>query len=321
MTVSIPETMTAAVLIGHGGYDKLLIRNDVPVPIPGPGELLVKVAACGMNNTDINTRIGWYSDKVSGDSGSNAADGYEQIEDGSDSGWGGTLSFPRIQGADVVGYVVAVGDDAGDSWLNSRVMYDPWQRDWDDPHNRARSGYFGSEMDGGFAQFVRLKEANTHIINSDWSDAQLATIACAYTTAENMLTRARVDERDSVLISGASGGVGSALVQLAKRRGATVIALTSDAKADHVKLLGADAIIRRGHDNWLEIIKAATGYDKVTVTADVVGRPMFAQLLAVLARGGRYVTAGAIGGKKVELDISQLYLQDWEPDWCNGDNA
>ena len=312
MSHSLPQTMTAAVLTGHGGYDKLVIRHDVPVPSPGPGELVAKVAACGMNNTDINTRIGWYSDDVAGDSSSSAAEGYDQVEDGSDSGWGGALTFPRIQGADMVGHIVAVGAGVSEEWLGSRVMYDPWMRDWSDPMNRNKSGYFGSEMDGGYAEYVLLKERNTHKVNSDWSDAELATLACAYSTAENMLTRARVDENDSVLVTGASGGVGSALVQLAKRRGATVIALTTAAKAADIIALGADAVIRRGEDQWLDVIQATTGKNKVTVTADVVGGPVFEQLLAVMARGARYVTAGAIGGKKVTLDISHLYLKDWE---------
>ena len=312
MSQSLPETMTAAVLVGHGGYDKLVVVDDFPVPGPGPGELVARVAACGINNTDINTRIGWYSDAVAGDSSSRAADGYAQIEDDADAGWGGTLSFPRIQGADMVGHVVAVGDGVSEKWLGTRVMYDPWQRDWSDPMNRNKSGYFGSEMDGGFAQYVLLKERNTHRVNSEWSDAELATLACAYSTAENMLTRARVGSHDSVLITGASGGVGSALVQLAKRRGATVIALTTAAKAADILELGADAVIRRGEDQWQEVIKATTGTDKVSVAADVVGGPVFDKLLAVLARGGRYVTAGAIGGKQVTLDISHLYLNDWE---------
>jgi len=140
-----------------------------------------------------------------------------------------------------------------------------------------------------------------------------------------MLTRARVTAGESVLVTGASGGVGSALVQLAKRRGATVIALTTASKAEQILALGADAIIRRGVDEWQDVIRSCHSFlrqdksevrrissDKVDVTADVVGGPVFEQLLSVMARGARYVTAGAIGGKKVEVDISHLYLNDWE---------
>ena len=126
-----------------------------------------------------------------------------------------------------------------------------------------------------------------------------------------MLERSGVSEKDTVLITGASGGVGSALIQLAKRRGAKIIALTNASKADQVAALGPDALIRRGQDNWIDVIRSVNGTDKVSVTADVVGGPVFADLMSVLARGGRYVTSGAIGGKKVEVDISHLYLFDW----------
>jgi len=178
--------------------------------------------------------------------------------------------------------------------------------------NRDDTGYIGSECDGGFAQYVALPITNVRRINSDWSDAELATLPCSYTTAENMLVRARVTDADTVLVTGASGGVGSALIQLIKRRGAKVIALTTEAKADEVMAVGPDAVIRRGMDDWGTVIRSVAGTDKVSVTADVVGGPVFDQLMAVLARGGRYVTSGAIGGKHVTLDISHLYLNDWE---------
>ena len=309
----IPNTMTAAVLTGHGGFDKLEIHHGWPVPNPKAGEVLIQVAACGMNNTDINTRVGWYDDSVEGDTTSGGSGGFDSVSNDSEGGWGGTgIQFPRIQGADTVGTVVALGEKVDTDWMNARVLSDNWLRDWSQPMNRNRSGYIGSECDGGFAQYVALPITNVGRIHSDWSDAELATLSCSYTTAENMLGRARVSEDDIVLITGASGGVGSALIQLAKRRGATVIALTTAAKAEQVMAVGADATIRRGVDNWVDVIRQATGSDKVTVTADVVGTPVFDQLMGVLDRGGRYVTAGAIGGKKVEVDISHLYLNDWE---------
>lgn len=305
--------MTAAVLMGHGGFDKLEIRHDWPVPQPQAGEVLIKVAACGMNNTDINTRIGWYDDSVGGETNAGAEGGFDSVSDESTGGWGNSgISFPRIQGADVVGYVVALGEGVGDDWLGARVLSDNWLRDWSEPMNRDRTGYLGSECDGGFAQYVALPITNLGKINSDWTDEELATLSCSYTTAENMLGRARVTGDDVVLITGSSGGVGSALIQLVKRRGATVIALTTEAKAGRVKAIGADAVIRRGVDDWQTVIRSVTGSDKVTVAADVVGGPVFDRLLSVLARGGRYVTSGAIGGKHVTVDLSHLYLFDWE---------
>ena len=309
----IPTTMTAVVLTGHGGYEKLEIRHDWPVPQPKTGEVLIKVAACGVNNTDINTRIGWYDDSVEGDTTSGGEEGFDSIEDDSIGGWGNTgIQFPRIQGADTVGTVVALGEGVDNDWLGQRVLSENWLRDWSQPMNRNFAGYVGSECDGGFAQYVALPITNVGRIHSDWSDAELATISCSYTTAENMLGRARVSAEDIVLVTGASGGVGSALIQLIKRRGAKVIALTSASKADQVMAIGPDAIIRRGVDNWADVVKSVSETGKVTVAADVVGGPVFADLMSVLERGGRYVVSGAIGRKKVELDISHLYLFDWE---------
>ncbi len=309
----IPKTMSAAVLTGHGGYERLELHHDWPVPTPQAGEVLIKVAACGVNNTDINTRIGWYDDSVEGDSSSKAADGLDSVSDDSVAGWGNTgIHFPRIQGADPCGRVIALGDGVLQDWLGSRVITDNWLRDWNEPMNLNKTGYYGSERDGGFAQYTTMPILNLGQINApDWTDEELATLSCSYNTAEGMLERSGVSEKDTVLITGASGGVGSALIQLAKRRGAKIIALTSASKADQVAALGPDALIRRGQDNWSDVIRSVNGTDKVSVTADVVGGPVFADLMSVLARGGRYVTSGAIGGKKVEVDISHLYLFDW----------
>ena len=136
------------------------------------------------------------------------------------------------------------------------------------------------------------------------SDIELASFPCAYTTAEGMLDRASVGT-ETVLITGASGGVGSAAIQLAKRRGATVIAIASSTKADDVRNLGADKVIDRGSD-----VVAELGENSVDVVVDLVAGPQWPQLLEVLKRGGRYVTAGAIAGPIVELDVRTLYLKD-----------
>lgn len=313
MNQVIPQTMTAAVLTGHGGFEKLELRHDWPVPRPRTGELLIKVTACGINNTDINTRIGWYNDSVSGDTTSGGAAGFSTIADGAAGGWGDQgIHFPRIQGADIVGIVVALGEGVTGDWLGQRILSDNWLRDWAEPMNRDKCGYVGSECDGGFAQYVALPTTNVGRIQSNWSDAELATLSCSYTTAENMLERARVSSADTVLVTGASGGVGSALVQLIKRRGARVVALTSADKAARVLAIGANAVIRRGLDDWTAVLQNTFGVGKVTAIADVVGQPLFHAAMRVLARGGRYVTSGAIGGKKVEIDLSHLYLFDWE---------
>ena len=299
----IPARMKAMVLKGHGGLDQYEWHEDWPVPVPNASEVLIKVGACGLNNTDVNTRIGWYSKAVTG-----ATDEGAECEAGADDpSWGGkAVEFPRIQGADAVGTVVAVGEKADPELLGKRVMVDAWLRDWEDPGNREKSGYFGSESDGGFAEYAKVHWRNAHAVASGLSDVELATFSCSYSTAEGMLARAEVTKNDTVLIPGASGGVGGALVQLSKRRGARVVAMASDAKHGEVAELGPDAILPRSPAN----LKEALGSEKVTVAADVVGGPMWPQVIGILERGGRYACSGAIAGPVVSFDLRTFYLRD-----------
>ncbi|WEL89215.1 zinc-binding dehydrogenase [Pseudomonas sp. CBSPCBW29] len=142
-------------------------------------------------------------------------------------------------------------------------------------------------------------------MSSDWSDIELASIPCSYSTAELMMQRSGVNANDVVLITGASGGVGSAAVQLAKCRSARVIAITSSSKRGQVLELGADEVIDRD-DNLLERL----GKNSVTVVIDLVGGSAWRPLLDVLKIGGRYAISGAIAGPLVELDLRTLYLKD-----------
>ena len=307
MSVPIPTTMHAMVLTGHGGLECLELHENWPVPKPAAAEVLIRVAACGLNNTDVNTRSGWYSKAVT-DATTGGA--YAKI-DAEDPSWGGApITFPRIQGADVCGTVVALGDGADAALLGRRVIVDCWLRDWNDPMDRDRTGYFGSERDGGFAEYATVDHRNVGAIDCDLSDAELATFSCSYTTAEGMLSRANVGEADTVLVTGASGGVGSALVQLAKRRGARVVGLASEAKHDTLAPLGADALLPRAPAELKAALREALGRDTVTVVADIVGGPAFPTLIDALARGGRYTCSGAIAGPLVELDLRALYLRD-----------
>jgi NADPH:quinone reductase-like Zn-dependent oxidoreductase len=305
MTSNTPDTMQAVLLIGHGGLEKLEYRNDVPVPMPGPSEVIIRVGAAGINNTDINTRTAWYSKSVTTDTNAGGADGFDTAED-SDGSWSGMpLTFPRIQGADCCGEIVAVGLDVSSDRLGQRVLVRPIQiTKEDEAVGDTVCRTYGSECDGGFAQYTKTCSTDALSIQSNMSDIELASFPCAYTTAEGMLDRASVGA-ETVLITGASGGVGSAAVQLAKRRGATVIAMASNAKAADVSRLGADKVIDRDSD-----IVAALGECSIDVVVDLVAGPKWPHLLEVLKRGGRYVTAGAIAGPIVELDVRTLYLKD-----------
>jgi NADPH:quinone reductase-like Zn-dependent oxidoreductase len=301
--MTIPDKMKAFVLTGHGDMDKLVYHTDWPVPVAGKGEVLVKVHACGLNNTDVNTRTAWYSKGVS----ENTTGGAFDSADDDDATWGGApITFPRIQGADVCGSVVA----GPDKLIGCRVLIETWVRDWSDPLNMDKTGYFGSECDGGFAEYVKVDERNVHAIDSTLSDAELATFATSWVTAENMLNRANVTDGDTVLIPGASGGVGSALIQLANRRGATTIAMASRSKHDAVAGFDPHRLLDRAPDNLKQALRQAIGRDTVSVVADVVGGDYWPRLIDVLDRGGRYTCAGAIAGPMVEMDLRTFYLRD-----------
>ncbi|MFT7135890.1 MAG: NADPH:quinone reductase-like Zn-dependent oxidoreductase, partial [Akkermansiaceae bacterium] len=213
--MSLPTKMSGVVLTGHGGPEKLQWRDDLPAPKPGARDVIVRVGAAAVNNTDINTRTAWYS---------------KSEADAEDASWSGKpLSFPRIQGADVCGRIVAVGDLVDPARIGERVLIEPCIREADG-ETLETPWYFGSECDGGFAEFARVAARHAYPVNSDLSDVELASFPCSYSTAENMLTRAAVRAGETVLVTGASGGVGSAAVQLASARGAHVIAITSAAK-------------------------------------------------------------------------------------------
>ncbi|WP_217357310.1 alcohol dehydrogenase family protein [Ruegeria arenilitoris] len=299
----IPKTMKAMVLTGHGDLDKYEWHEDWPTPTPGPMEVLIKVGACGLNNTDVNTRTGWYSKAVDEATTGGA---YSEVDD-DDSTWGGApLTFPRIQGADAVGTVLAVGEGADPAIIGRRVIVAGWLRDWSDPMNRDKAGYFGSECDGGFSEYTKADIRGVAPVDSDLSDAELATFSCSYVTAEGMLDRAQVGEGDTVLIPGASGGVGGALIQLSKLRGARVIAMASAAKHPEVAKLGPDRILPRSPKN----LRAELKGERITVVADVVGGEMWPKLIDVLERGGRYTCSGAIAGPIVQFDLRTFYLRD-----------
>jgi NADPH:quinone reductase-like Zn-dependent oxidoreductase len=290
------ETMKAVVTTGNGGYDKLAYRS-VPIPVPGPDEVLIQVLAAGVNNTEINTRLGWYSSSVT-----DATDG-TAVDERADGGWNNATPFPFIQGTDCCGRVVTVGPNTSPDLLGSRVLVRACMRPngYDDPDNV----WLGSDFDGAFAQFVKAPASEVFAIDCSWSDDELATIPCAYGTAENMLHRSGVTDGAHVLVTGASGGVGSATVQLAKRRGCRVTAISSASKAEQLKTIGADTVLDRNSD-----LVDTLGAETVDLVVDNVAGAGFPALLKVLRRGGRYVSSGAIAGPIVQLDMRDMYLKD-----------
>jgi NADPH:quinone reductase-like Zn-dependent oxidoreductase len=275
----------------------------VPIPVPGPGEVLLQVLAAGVNNTEINTRLGWYSSSVSDSTETTAEIEEKQATAKADGGWNEATPFPFIQGTDCCGRVVAVAPGADETLVGVRALVRPCMRFTD--FSSMENIWMASDFDGAFAQYVKVPAGEVFPVRSDWSDAELATIPCAYGTAENMIHRAGVKRGDHVLVAGASGGVGSAVVQLAMRRGAVVTAIVGKAKIDRVRSLGVDRMITRGDD-----IVAVLGEKSVDFVVDNVGGPSFPQMLKVLKRGGKFVSSGAIAGPLVSLDMRDFYLKD-----------
>lgn len=302
--------MKAVVLTGHGGLEKLEYREDWPLPQPAAGEVQIKVAACGLNNTDINTRTAWYSKTViDGITETGGKSGFDAAEADNGSWGSASISFPRIQGADATGVVSSVGEGVDKSRVGERVLVDPWllgEGDWMDT---SRSRYFGSECDGGFAEYTTIRSANALKIDCELSHAELATFPCAYSTAENLVARTGLRPGETVVIAGASGGVGSAAIQLCKLRGARVIAIAALSKFELLESLGADSCIDRNETDLESAIIAAAG-GTVNVALDVVGGSTFMPLINTLRQGGRYSSSGCISGPLVEFDLRQLVYKD-----------
>jgi alcohol dehydrogenase len=278
----LPQTMSGVQLVGHGGPEMLVWRDDIPVPRPGPGEVLVRVLAAGVNMTDINTRIGWYG------------------AEGRRAGWAGEMAFPRIQGADLCGRVVALGHGVEGLVPGARVIC-PTNQHEPTEANPIHFVSIGSEFDGAFAQYCVVRARHLHDVSaSPLSDVEIGAMPCAHGTAHNLLSRAGVAVGERVLVTGASGGVGLAAVQLALLRGAEVTAQCSLAKSAPLRALGA-AILPRD-----DVPRPAS----VDVVIDVVGGEGFQDRLDALRPGGRYATSGAVGGPLVRGDLRRIYLND-----------
>lgn len=277
--------MVAAVTFGHGGPDQLRVELDWPVPEVRAGQALVRVTAAALNNTDIWSREGSYG---------TAADPNAVV------GWKGVpLDFPRIQGIDIAGEVCAIGDGVDADWLGKLVIVDP---------AITYSGDFavdiiGSEDDGGYAQYHRCSAEQLHeVTGTPLTDAQLSCLPTAYGTAMGMINKAPCAPGERVLVTGSSGGVGGAAIQLLLSRGCEVIARTSPAKRELIEATGVAEVSVRGVDDLADLAP-------VTTVLDVVGGDEFGDLVDLLEDGGQLVTAGAIAGPVVPFDVRRLYLR------------
>ncbi|MFT6466250.1 zinc-binding dehydrogenase [Halopseudomonas sp.] len=303
---SIPDTMAAMLLTGHGGIDKLVYQQDVPTPQLHSGQVLVRVTATAKNNTDRKAREGLYPTKDKTETTSFQMGGTP------------TLTFPRIQGADVAGRVVAVGAgvDAsriGDRGLLDFNLYADKRRDIN-----LTPDYYGHGADGGYAEYIAVPADQFHTIdNPELSDAELASMGmCSYQTALHMLTSAGIQAGERVLVTGASGGVGTALIQLCRIIGAIPYALSQQDKADALIKLGAEAVLDRTNmQDFTGQIRALTQDKPIDAVMDLIGGEMTdlfidSMIFDMNSRTSypRLSIAGASGGNVSEIMWTRIYL-------------
>lgn len=305
-SLNVPTTMAAMLLTGHGGIEKLEYHQDVATPQPQTGEVLVQVTATAKNNTDRKAREGLYPTKDKGDVTSFAMGGTP------------TFTFPRIQGADVAGRIVAVGEgvDAGRIGQRGLLDFNIYADERRDIN--LTPDYYGHGADGGYAEYIAVPaDQFYHVPNPELHDAELASMGmCSYQTAYHMMTAANVSAGERVLVSGASGGVGTALIQLCRIVGAIPYAVSQLDKADSLAALGAEAVIDRGDlPTFVERVLATTDGKPIDAVMDLVGGEMtnlFIDTMIVDMQGRasypRLSIAGASGGNLSEMMWTRVYL-------------
>ena len=283
--------MRAAIFHEHGGPEVVRVE-EVELPEPGPGEVRVRVGASGMNHLDLWVRRGL------------------PIE----------TTMPHIGGSDVAGEVDAPGPGVSGWPRGERVVVDPsltcgeceWCRAREEPLcDRFR--ILGEHTQGGFAEYVVVPARNLYRIPDDVPFETAAAAPLAFLTAwRGLVTRGRVQPGESILITGASGGVATAAVQIAKHLGATVHAVTSAPHLDRVRALGADVVYDRTERDWGGALWNATSKRGVDAVFDSVGEASFRTCVRSLAKRGRLVVYGATTGPKAELDLRHLFWKQLE---------
>jgi NADPH:quinone reductase-like Zn-dependent oxidoreductase len=279
--------MRAAIFSEHGGPEVVRLA-DVPKPEPGPGQVRIEVRASAMNHLDLWVRRGI------------------PIE----------TTMPHIGGSDVAGVVDAVGPGVDPSLVGTRMVADPaldyeWYLDeGQGPAFPQRSfRLLGEHVDGGFAEYALAPTRNLVQLPDDFGFEQAAAAGLVFVTAwHGLLARSRLRAGERVLVTGASGGVGSAAVQVAHLAGAHVFAVTSGpANVERVRALGADVVYDRLEVDFSREVWKDTHKKGVHVLIDSVGPAIWEQNLRSLAVGGRLVTYGATSGAQAQLDLRRVF--------------
>lgn len=302
----LPTRMAGVLLTGHGGLERLEYRTDLPVPTPADDEVLVRVTATAKNNTDRKVREGLYP-----------TDNDDEVTS-FQLGDAPTLRFPRIQGADVVGKVAATGAGVDPARMGERGLLDfNIYGDARDDLNLVPD-YFGHGRDGGFAEYVAVPSTQFHTVERpDLADAELATLGmCSFQTAFRMLNAAGISAGEHVLVTGASGGVGAALIQLCRLLGAIPHAVSSPGKDQALVALGAETVIDRSQvADWPKAVDEATGGVVIDAVMDLVGGALTNPLIDVMTRRmsartsyPRLSIAGAGAGNVTRILWTKIYL-------------
>jgi NADPH:quinone reductase-like Zn-dependent oxidoreductase len=301
----IPEKMSAMVLVGHGGIEKLVYKKDVAMPIIRKNEVLVKVTATAKNNTDRKAREGLYPTKGKNDVTSFAIGGKT------------TLTFPRIQGADIVGRIVAVGEGVSFDRIGQRGLLDFNIYTDERSDINLTPDYYGHGADGGYAEYVALPSNQFyHMPNTELSDAQLSSLGmCSYQTGYHMMTSAHIQAGEKVLISGASGGVGTAMIQMCRIIGAIPYAVSSNDKKEMLLKLGAQDVCDRGDEDLVKSILTMTKGENIDVVMDLLGGEytdkFIDSMIVDMTKRKTYPRlsiAGASGGNISEILWTRIYL-------------